>query len=99
MVNYLNKIKGVKGFIYQNYSKEPTIHLEKPRMYFIEENAKKIDAIRIKIEEWKVDNYINEDEYFVLLACLIESVPYYANISGVYATFQKKWDIRALKKI
>lgn len=98
VVNYLNQIKGIEGFIYKNYSRKPTIHLEKPRMYFIEENAKKIDAIRITIEEWKNENYINENEYFVLLACLIESVPYYANISGVYAAFQKKWDTRALKE-
>jgi adenine-specific DNA-methyltransferase len=98
VVSYLNQISGVEGFIYKNYTKEPTSSLEKPRMYFIEENAKKIDAIRLQIENWKDRGDINSGEYFVLLACLIESVPYYANISGVYAAFQKKWDPRALKE-
>ena len=27
------------------------------------------------------------------------TVPFYANIAGVYAAFQKKWDIRAVKKL
>ena len=52
-----------------------------------------------KIELWKTKKIINENEYFILLACLIETVPFYANISGVYATFQKKWDKRAVKKM
>lgn len=68
-------------------------------MYYSNENGKIIDAIRQKIEFWKTENLINENEYFVLLACLIETVPFYANISGVYAAFQKKWDARAIKKM
>jgi adenine-specific DNA-methyltransferase len=97
VINHLNQITGIKGFIYKNYSRQATLHLEKPRMYLSEDNAKKIDAIRVKIEDWKHNKVINEAEYYVLLACLLESVPYYANISGVYAAFQKKWDRRALK--
>ena len=38
----------VKGFIYKNYSPG-----ESERKYFSEENAEKIDFIRLKIEEWK----------------------------------------------
>jgi adenine-specific DNA-methyltransferase len=34
-------------------------------MYFTDDNAKKIDAIRIKIEEWKNKDFINENEYFI----------------------------------
>ncbi len=70
-----------------------------PRMYYSNENGKIIDAIRQKIELWKTEGTINENEYFVLLACLIETVPFYANISGVYAAFQKKWDPRSIKKM
>lgn len=97
IIDYLNKIKGINGFIYKNYCPEGTKNLEKPRMYFSNENAKKIDAIRIKIENWKKKDLINENEYYVLLSCLIESVPFYANISGVYSAFHKKWDPRAIK--
>ncbi len=96
---YLNNLQGVDGFVYKNYTPEGTKNLEQPRMYFIDENGKKIDAIRQKIEEWKIENLINENEYFILLTVLIESVPFYANILGVYAAFKKDWDVRALKKL
>ncbi|MBN2664585.1 MAG: DNA adenine methylase [Bacteroidales bacterium] len=94
---YLNNLKGIEGFIYKNYTPEGTKKLELPRMYFINENGKKIDAIRQQIENWKNDNLITENEYFILLAGLIESVPFYSNILGVYAAFKKDWDPRAIK--
>ncbi|MFN8231152.1 MAG: DNA adenine methylase [Bacteroidia bacterium] len=99
VVEYLNQIEPVEGFIFQNYTPCGTSELEIPRMYYSDENGKIIDAIRQKIEFWKNEDLINEYEYFVLLACLIETVPFYANISGVYAAFQKKWDPRAIKKM
>jgi adenine-specific DNA-methyltransferase len=99
VVEYLNQIEAVEGFISKNYTPFGTSELEIPRMYYSDENGKIIDAIRQKIELWKTENLINENEYFVLLACLIETVPFYANISGVYAAFQKKWDPRAVKKM
>ncbi|MBM5782164.1 MAG: DNA methyltransferase [Pelagibacterales bacterium] len=99
VINHLNNLTPVKGFIYNNYSDEGTKDLSKPRMYFTSDNSKFIDAVRQKIEEWKESDLISEDEYFILLACLIETAPFYANIAGVYAAFQKKWDPRALKRI
>ncbi|CAG0992738.1 Modification methylase FokI [Flavobacteriales bacterium] len=99
VVEYLNQIEPVEGFISQNYTPFGTSELEIPRMYYSDENGKIIDAIRQKIELWKIEDLINENEYFVLLACLIETVPFYANISGVYAAFQKIWDPRAVKKM
>ncbi len=99
VVEYLNQIEPVEGFISQNYTPFGTSELEIPRMYYSDENGKIIDAIRQKIELWKTENLINENEYFILLACLIETVPFYANISGVYAAFQKKWDPRSIKKM
>lgn len=99
VVEYLNQIEPRNGFISQNYTPSETQYLDIPRMYYSDENGKIIDAIRMQIEEWKLQNLISENEYFVLLACLIETVPFYANISGVYAAFQKKWDARAIKKL
>lgn len=99
VIEYLNNIAPVNGFISQNYTPSETSELEIPRMYYSDENGKIIDAIRQKIELWKDENLINNNEYFILLACLIETVPFYANISGVYAAFHKKWDSRALKKL
>lgn len=98
VTNYLNGINDVAGFIYNNYTPEGTQNLQQPRMYFSSENGKRIDAIRTKIEEWKNKTLIKENEYYILLSCLIESVSFYANIAGVYAAFHKKWDPRAIKR-
>jgi len=99
VIDYLNKIPGVEGFIYKNYTPEGTKNLNQPRQYFIGENGKKIDAIRQQIEEWYIKKLITQEEYYILIACLIETVPFYANITGVYAAFQKQWDPRAIKSI
>ena len=98
ILDYLEtvEIKGekYKSFIYDNYS--PNKKCE--RMYLTPENAKRIDFIRNTIEEWKKEKLINENEYFYLLASLIEGVPFVSNITGTYGTKKKKWDKRAFKK-
>lgn len=82
-----------KLFIYENYSPEGG------RKYFTENNAIKIDLIRQKIETWKAEDTINDDEYYYLLACLLEAIPYVSNTTGVYGAFLKHWDNRALKDL
>lgn len=99
VVEYLNTLKAVKGFIYKNYSPSGTSHLDLPRMYFSDENAMKIDAIRLEIENFKTKKLISDDEYYILLSCLIETVGFYSNVAGVYAAFHKKWDPRAVKPL
>lgn len=99
VISYLNSLEGIEGFIFNNYTPSGTKKLEQPRMYFIDENGKKIDAIRQKIEKWRTDNFISESEYFVLLACLIETIGFYSNIAGVYSAFHKHWDARALRPL
>ena len=99
IIKYLNRLEGIEGFIYNNYSPEGTHNKTYVRKYFTGENAIKIDAIRTKIEEWKRTNRINIAEYYFLLCSLIESVPFVANISGTYAAFLKNWDRRAFKKL
>ena len=66
-------------------------------MYFTSENAKKCDAIRSKIEEWKKENYINESEYYFLLGSLINSIDKYANTASVYGAYLKQYKKSALK--
>ncbi len=99
VLHYLNNIEGVKGFIYKHYTEDGTKDNDRIRKYFTPENGERIDSQRQKIEEWKKEKLIVENEYFILLACLIESVPFYANISGVYAAFLKNYDPRALKRL
>ena len=56
---YLNTIEGKKGFIYNNYSLAGTKGQEYERQYFSDENALKIDSIRLCIENWKIHNLLN----------------------------------------
>jgi len=53
IINYLNNLDPLKGFIYNNYCPGGTKKLDSPRMYFSDENGMKIDAIRTKIQERK----------------------------------------------
>lgn len=99
VIDYLNQIPDEKGFIYENYTPSGTRNLDIPRMYFSDENGLRIDAIRQQIEEWKNNYLLLENEYYILLSCLIETVSFYANVAGVYAAFYKKWDPRAVKRL
>jgi len=99
IVEYLNNLPGKKGFIFNNYSSEGTSRSKVQRMYFTGRNAQKIDSIRQKIEEWNTQGLISENEYFILLALLIEAIPFVSNISGTYGAFLKHWDPRAHKEL
>lgn len=81
-----------KGFIFNNYSQGNS-----DRMYFSEENAQRIDFIRMTIEKWHKAEKIDDKEYYYLIASLLESVSKVANVAGVYGAFLKKWDPRAIK--
>lgn len=67
------------------------------RQFFTEDNAIKIDGIRIEIEELYKNFIIDIKERNYLLASLIESVMGVSNTSGTYEAFLKIWDKRALK--
>lgn len=99
VIDFLNRLKPERGFIYRNYCPGGTENLDFPRMYFTDENAMKIDGIRTRIQKWKEDGVVTEDEFYILVTSLIESVPYVANISGNYAAYLKHWDPRALKPL
>ena len=57
------------------------------RMYFTEENALKIDGMRIDIENLYKEESISEAEYAFLIASLLESVLKVSNTSGTYQAF------------
>ena len=99
LIEELNKLKGVEGFIYKNYCFEGTEGQEFRRKYFTEHNAKKCDAVRIKIEEWKQSYYITDNEYYFLLGSLINSIDKYANTASVYGAYLKKFKKSALKEM
>jgi len=96
---YLNNLPWKKGFIYKNYSLSGTKWTEFERQYFSDENALKCDAIRNKIEKWKKEEKIIENEYYFLLASLIEATDKVANTASVYGAFLKQLKKSALKPL
>lgn len=84
-----------KDFITEGFS--PAGSAE--RMYLSVSNALLIDEIRQTIESWSSSGLISEDEYFYLLASLIESVPSVSNIAGTYGAYLKHWDSRTSKRL
>lgn len=68
------------------------------RMYFNENNALRIDYARNKVQEWYDKQLIIDNEYYYLIACIVEGIPFISNISGTYGAYNKKWDNRSLKK-
>ncbi len=97
--NYLSKLDGQKGFIYNNYCRGGTTDTDQIRQYFSDENGMLCDAIRQQIEDWWKDKLITEDEYYFLIASLIESVDKCANTASVYAAFLKHIKNSAQKKL
>ncbi|RXP64625.1 modification methylase [Lutibacter sp. HS1-25] len=93
--DFLNNLEGVKGFIFENYCENGSAD----RLYFSAENGQKIDAIRMQIEAWKISKDITKNEYFFLLASLIESADKVANTASVYGAYLKKLKKSAQKKM
>lgn len=97
LVANLNNLQGIKGKIYENYSLGGTQGKAHQRLYFSDSNAMKIDAIRQEIERLKKTNSINSNEYYFLLASLLESADKVANVASVYGAFLKNLKKSALK--
>jgi len=95
ILNECNKLAGVKGLIYENYSQNDGCE----RMFFTSENAQKGDAIRRHIESLKIANLITINEYYFLLASLLVSIDKIANTSCVYGAFLKEYKKTSLKPL
>ncbi len=94
-IEKLNSLNGIEGFIFNEYSENGT----KERLYFSEENGKKIDAIRQQIESWKREKIINSKTYYFLLASLLESADKVANTASVYGAYLKNIKKSAQKNL
>lgn len=96
---FLNGLVDVKGFIYNNYSLSGTKDSAFQRQYFSDENAIKIDSIRTRIEAWNNQGLLNKNEYYFLIASLIESADKVANTASVYEAFLKHLKSTAKKTL
>ncbi|RRQ46123.1 DNA adenine methylase [Chryseobacterium sp. SC28] len=95
LINELNSLEGKSGFICDEYSENG----KSERLYFSEENGKKIDAVRQKIEEWKISGKITEDQYYFLLCSLLKAADKVANTASVYGAYLKQIKKSAQKKL
>jgi len=93
VIQHLNNTPGKEGFIFEHYASAGKYK----RQFFSNENAKKIDATRDRIEEWKIKGLINENEYYILVSSLIDAADFVANMSGTYGAYLKIWRSMALK--
>jgi len=99
ILEYLNNLPPVKGFIYKNYSREGTKDQENERNYFTGANAGRIDAIRSEIEEWHEGGAITYDEKCLLLTDLLNATVAVSNTAGTYGFFLKHLEPRALREL
>lgn len=95
LVEELDNLEGVEGFIYKNYC----LGSGSSRQYFSDENGKKIDAIRQKVEAWKNARRISENQYFFLLTSLLENADAVANTASVYGAYLKQLKKSAQKTL
>lgn len=93
-LDHLNSLDPVRGFVTCHYSPAGS-----DRMYLSTENAGRIDAIRQELEDWRAANEITEDEFYVLLAALLDAVPSVSNVSGTYGAYLKFWESRSKKRL
>ncbi|MGG7468659.1 DNA adenine methylase [Chryseobacterium arthrosphaerae] len=92
MLQELNRLEGVEGFIFQEYSESGSAG----RLYFSAHNGKKIDAIRLHIEHLFQKFEISEDLYVLLIATLLVALDKIANTASVYCAFLKQLKKTAL---
>ena len=94
-IEQLNLLKGIKGFVFQEYSQGG----KAGRNYFTSENGQLIDAARTQIRKWKENLEINENQYYYLLASLLESADKIANTASIYGAYLKKIKSSAARKL
>lgn len=69
------------------------------RLYFSEDNARKIDGFRHKLCEWMNGVEITYDMYFLCLTMLLEAADKVANVASIYGAYLKKLKATARKTI
>lgn len=99
VVDYLNRLPPVPGFVYEQYTPEGEAGARHGRMYFTPANAARIDGIRTRIEQWSREDVIDGNGRHLLLAALIEAADRVANTTGVYASFVKSWQPNATRPL
>lgn len=100
VIGYLNSLDPVEGYFFREFSPggEPA-NGAPARKYFTSENAKRIDATRLAIQEWSDCGLIDECEESLLRHDLIMAANEVANISGTYGYFLSKFNGTSLNAL
>lgn len=98
VIDYLNNLQPKEGFVFSHYA--PSGHKNKQyrRQFFTDYNARMVNATRDLVQQWFEEKKISEEEFFILVACIIDEADYLANISGTYGAYLKIWRSVALNK-
>ncbi len=99
VLDHLNRVPGETGFVFSNFCSGGTKKGKFRRLYFSDENGQRCDAIRCLIESWREEGQLEDDEYFYLLASLIDAVDRVANTASVYGAFLKHIKKSAMKPL
>lgn len=91
VLEHLNALPPVHGFIWRQYSPASHGEVGVERMYFTEENAARIDAIRKQVAQWVAERALSAAEERLLLADLLAATNRVANIAGTYGCFLSHW--------
>lgn len=93
----LNALDPRQGFVVRSYSPASLRSSGVSRMYFSEENAGRIDAIRQQIDAW--EPLLTRGERGLLIADLVRAASARSNTAGTYGCFLKRWKNRALQPL
>ena len=89
LVEHLETLPGEDGFLTEHYTLAGDDGKAHGRMYFTAENARRIDAVRRRIDDWQSSGLVNQTRAQLLIATLLEAADRVANTTGVYASFVK----------
>jgi len=98
-VSRLNSVAGREGFIWREYSPASGVHAPRPRQYFTESNAARLDGMRLQILRWRANHEISENEETLLIADLLEAASSVANTAGTFGCFLASWSATALRAV
>ena len=98
-IDRLNNAEPITGFLWREYSPASSERVSRPRQYFTEENAARMDGIRTLIREWRTASTITRIEEDLLLADLLEASSAVANTAGTFGCFLSDWSPTALRPV
>lgn len=87
----LNAAQGQEGFIWREYSPASLPRIGVARLYFTEDNAQRIDGMRLVIRKWSEAGNLSLREEGLLLADLMGAANRVANTAGTYGCFLSRW--------